>query len=141
MASLQYIVAAQLCVDFGVVVLIWLVQLVIYPSFLYYSKSDLQRWHTRYTSAVTVVVLPLMLSQLFLSIFMAYRQYDIGSVLHLALVLAVWLITFVRAVPLHGKVEDTEDPQPIAKALIQINWYRTIGWTLAFGISAVTFIL
>jgi len=35
----------RLLFDFGLLVLIWLVQLVIYPSFLYYEQDNLKRWH------------------------------------------------------------------------------------------------
>ena len=50
-------------VDFGLVVLIWLVQLIIYPSFSYTAKDELQTWHQRYVARITVVVGPLMLLQ------------------------------------------------------------------------------
>ena len=42
--------AIRSVVDFGAVVLIWLVQLVIYPSFLHYAESDLVNWHKIYTN-------------------------------------------------------------------------------------------
>ena len=32
---------ARTSVDFGLVVLIWLVQLIIYPSFRYYNTAEL----------------------------------------------------------------------------------------------------
>ena len=51
---------ARLLIDFGFVVLIWAVQLVIYPSFGFYAKANLFEWHKSYTARVTYIVLPLM---------------------------------------------------------------------------------
>ena len=56
--NLEYI---RLLVDAGFIVLIWAVQLVIYPSFKFYSNANLLKWHRLYTKRVTVIVLPLML--------------------------------------------------------------------------------
>jgi len=54
---------ARLVVDFCLVVLIWLVQLIIYPSFRYMSPEQLAIWHPKYTTLITLVVGPLMLAQ------------------------------------------------------------------------------
>ena len=55
-------------VDFGMCVVLWLVQLVIYPSFLRVEPSELITWHKAYTFRVSFVILPLMFGQLVLSI-------------------------------------------------------------------------
>ena len=133
--NLQLLDVGQIATDLGVVVLIWLVQLVIYPSFMYYSRENLLRWHGRYTSAVTVVVMPLMLTQLALSGLVAYRQYCMWSVLHLSLVLCMWGITFLRAVPLHAKIDDSDEPHTAALQLVKVNWWRTLGWSTVFLIT------
>ena len=54
----------QLLVDFGLVVLIWIVQLIIYPSFLYYNSNTLSKWHKTYTGRITTIVAPLMIAQI-----------------------------------------------------------------------------
>ena len=36
---------ARVIIDFGAVVLIWMVQLVVYPSFTYFQKKELMDWH------------------------------------------------------------------------------------------------
>ena len=56
-------------VDFGMCVVLWLVQLVIYPSFLRVKTSELPTWHKAYTFRVSLVILPLMFGQLLLAIF------------------------------------------------------------------------
>jgi hypothetical protein len=53
----------RLLLDFGLVVLIWLVQLVIYPGFKFYSPSNLALWHKIYTGRIGVAVVPMMVWQ------------------------------------------------------------------------------
>ncbi|MEL6803956.1 MAG: hypothetical protein AAFO91_09270, partial [Bacteroidota bacterium] len=53
----------RLVFDSAALVLIWLVQLVIYPSFLYMDKQDFLVWHPIYTRKVTWVVMPIMLGK------------------------------------------------------------------------------
>ena len=54
----------RLLVDFGLLVLIWIIQLIIYPSFLFYRAKELITWHKMYTKAIALIVIPLMLGQL-----------------------------------------------------------------------------
>jgi hypothetical protein len=50
--------------DFGMVVVLWLVQLVIYPSFLTCDPARFVDWHRTYTSRVAWVIIPIMFAQL-----------------------------------------------------------------------------
>ena len=56
-------VEANRLASFGLVVLIWLVQVVIYPAFAEIAPEHFTRWHAGYTRAVTWIVAPLMLGQ------------------------------------------------------------------------------
>ncbi|MEO1009857.1 MAG: hypothetical protein AAFX53_01035 [Bacteroidota bacterium] len=60
---MKYEILRLLC-DFGLVVLIWSVQLIIYPSFQFYNPIELLLWHGIYVHRITYVVLPLMVGQL-----------------------------------------------------------------------------
>ena len=66
----------RLLFDFGLLVLIWLVQLVIYPSFLYYEQDNLKRWHEKYTQKITYVVLPLMMGQLIITTIHLFNDFS-----------------------------------------------------------------
>jgi len=63
------ILMCRVAFDFGMLVLIWLVQLIIYPSFEFTDKDAFLGWHEKYTGLITVVVLPLMLGQLGLTLY------------------------------------------------------------------------
>ena len=119
-------------VDFGMVVLIWIVQLVVYPGFLFYAKEDLLRWHGPYTSAITIIVMPLMVSQLLLHGVRVYSDFSWMNLLILALVLSTWVVTFFVSVPLHNQISSGVDIQQASSKLVSTNWIRTIQWTLIF---------
>ncbi|MFT6745260.1 MAG: hypothetical protein ACJAR8_001821, partial [Bacteroidia bacterium] len=71
---------ARLIVDFGLVVLIWMVQLIVYPSFLFYKDTELITWHTKYTPRITKIVAPLMFAQLSLSVFGLFQGITAYSI-------------------------------------------------------------
>ena len=54
-----------LAIDFGMFVLIWLVQLIIYPVLDEVSIEKFSKWHEIYCRRIAFVVLPLMIAQLF----------------------------------------------------------------------------
>jgi hypothetical protein len=111
--------------------LIWLVQLVHYPSFLYSSPEFFPRYHQFHTRAISMIVAPSMGLELIASLaYLAIAQkitplYWI-SILFLVL---VWGVTFLVAVPLHNSLAGNYDIVQIQK-LININWWRTIGWSM-----------
>ncbi|MGK0315628.1 MAG: hypothetical protein ACI86M_001860 [Saprospiraceae bacterium] len=132
--------ALRLAFDTGVLTLIWLVQLVIYPGLARYNEMNLRVWHPIYTKRVTFVVLPLMFGQLILS---AYKILIIGDVIdciHFVLVLSAWTITFLWAVPLHQSLEGKDGGVKIAKQLINVNKSRTFVWSLVWIVSLSVFL-
>jgi hypothetical protein len=122
----------KLISDAGLLVLIWLVQLVIYPSFRHYKDSELKQWHLIYTSRISLVVLPLMLSQLVLSCWLAIESnWDILFTINGLLVVLTWLSTFALFVPLHQKIDNqSQNLSVYVEKLISFNWIRTILWSI-----------
>lgn len=131
----------RILVDFGLVVLIWLVQLVIYPSFLYADRERLVGWHASYTTRITVVVMPLMLTQVAVVGLQVLGRGALLDWLSAALVVAVWLLTFLRAVPLHGRIGEAADLDRDLPALVRWNWPRTILWTMVFVLGWASWLL
>ncbi len=132
---------ASLLFDAGLLVLIWLVQLVIYPSFGHFGHSELQSWHRTYTVRISMVVVPLMIGQLFASGWLAFSAPHFSNVFKLVLVLLAWLLTFALFVPLHAKVEHSGDTQSISERLVRLNWLRTFVWTSAFGLGIWNYLI
>lgn len=125
----------QLLIDFGLVILIWMTQLVVYPSFTYFSSEDLFRWHEKYTTAISVIVMPLMMGQLGLHSYYLSQQFTWLKTAAFILILLAWVNTFFYAVPLHNKIGAKREILESAHGLVAINWYRTILWTMVFAIS------
>lgn len=132
---IEWIDASTLAINTGVLTLIWLVQLVIYPGLDRYTSTELRSWHPVYTQRVSFVVLPLMMSQLMLSVYSVWVTPELSQITHLILVIIAWLITFLWAVPLHQSVDRGNLGNSTVLQLIRINGYRTLVWSLAWGVS------
>lgn len=126
---------ARVIVDFGAVVLIWMVQLVVYPSFIYYQKKDLMNWHLPYTQRVTFVVAPIMFTQTGIIAYQTWTDFNVINSFSALICLSLWLLTFLEAVPLHHKIDLGNEVELSAQKLVQINKKRTLLWTLLFLIS------
>ncbi|MEM9650279.1 MAG: hypothetical protein AAF969_17515 [Bacteroidota bacterium] len=127
----------RLVVDFGLLVLIWMTQLIIYPSFLFFTSANLIRWHTHYTRLMAYIVGPLMLVQLGIAVFQAIKTLSFFSGIGLGLVILVWLHTFLTFIPLHDTISRGNANEKILRALVHKNWWRTILWSLVFVLSCI----
>jgi hypothetical protein len=125
----------RLICDSGLLVLIWMVQLIVYPSFSYYKVSDLYQWHDTYTQRIAVIVIPLMFGQLITTGIQVLLQQNFYTVSSSALLLLVWLSTFLQFVPLHSNISKKWEVEKAIKGLILKNWIRTILWSLLFILS------
>lgn len=128
-----------LLIDFGLVMLAWMVQLVIYPSFVYYAPADIKRWHTLYTKRISVLVIPLMLGQLLLHGMLLALQPNAVSIISVLLIALVWASTYFQAVPLHNMIADNPDTKTIAHKLEKANRLRTLAWTIIFMLTSTYF--
>lgn len=121
---------SRVAVDFGMLILIWLVQLIIYPSFEFSARETFVQWHAKYTAVITLVVLPLMCAQLGLVIWQFYnggRGWETSTAL--GLILFCWLVTFALSVPAHNQLQTIGNEIDTVRWLVLTNWLRTIGWT------------
>ncbi len=127
----------RLLFDFGLVVLIWIVQLIIYPSFLFYQKKDLLRWHDQYTSKIAMIVIPLMIGQFMTSSIQVAQQQTVYSIASSILIILVWILTFSQFVPMHKKITAGDITEIHLRQLVTCNWSRTILWTVVFIFSCL----
>jgi len=109
--------------------IIWIIQLVHYPGFKFIAQDSTQDFHLLHTSRITPIVAPLMCAELVFTCLDIYKKPNAVSGLHLALVLIIWLSTFIMQVPLHQKLKLEFEQESIDK-LIKTNWIRTSAWTL-----------
>lgn len=132
---MEILSALLLMIDFGMFVLLWIVQLAIYPSFIYYTENNLSVWHKKYMTAISIIVMPLMLSQIALHFYFLYTDYITLRLLAFLAIVIFWIITFVSAVPLHRMIETNKETMAIRRKLVQMNFYRAIIMTAVLVIS------
>ena len=121
----------QIIADSGLFVLIWLVQLIIYPSFLYTRDADFVFWHRRYAALISLFVVPLMFIQL--GVEAAFLLGNDLRWLRCLVLLAVWAGTFLLSVPCHSRLQHSGKDLDVIRRLVRTNWVRTLGWSILFA--------
>jgi hypothetical protein len=127
LTNLQIVITAALCT------LIWIVQLLHYPNFAFYSAehfSTAMRFHQHRISWLTI---PLMISELLLVIGLLLERVAFFNILAFTLVIMIWLTTFLVQVPIHQKLLAGKNDELISR-LVQTNWIRTIAWTMKLAL-------
>ena len=109
--------------------ILWIVQLIVYPSFASVPPPEWRRHHQRHTTRISWLVAPLMMAELALAGEWAWRDHGWIALANLAGVLAAWLLTFLVSVPLHGQLERGYNDPALTGRLVRTNWPRTILWT------------
>lgn len=118
----------QISTTSALFLLIWFVQILHYPIFSYiddYSFNECMKFHQ---NTMSYLAIPLMVTELFLSIYSAYHGYNLSYTV-LAIVILIWLTTFFIQVPLHKRLLHKKD-KLIIKRLVHTNWIRTILWSV-----------
>lgn len=118
--------------DSGLLVLIWLVQLVIYPAFREIEGKRFRAGHACYSFRVSFVVIPLMFGQLVVSLFRFIAKPGWTEGLHLGACLFALIATFALAVPLHRQLGNCGADNRLIERLLRVNAARTAAWSLAW---------
>ena len=117
-------------VVFALFGLIWTIQLVHYPMFKLIEAPHWPRFHRFHSRNITLIVFPLMLTELITSLQLFISEDSFTNILALGCSAATWLLTFLVFIPLHNKVAVRPDPN-IFTRLFVFNWVRTGIWTIA----------
>ena len=112
--------------------IIWMVQVVHYPSFGRVGKAEFGRFHQAHTTGMGYLVGAPMVLELGLSIWLAvavrHTPIATASGWALGLVGIIWAVTFLISVPFHNRLESGFDYVAI-DGLTRTNWLRTLAWT------------
>jgi hypothetical protein len=128
----------RLVLDVGLLVLIWMIQLIVYPSFLFYTAKELIAWHKMYTKAIALIVIPLMLGQLGITIYQVFLVQNTYTLTSIVLVVFLWGITLLKFAPMHQQISEGNTHVQLLKKLVQNNWIRTLIWTILCAMSATS---
>lgn len=126
----------RLSVDSGLFVLIWLVQVIIYPSFRYIDSTKLNHWHRLYTRKILYFVGPLLFVQT--AVIALQVLFDPLVYMVDGLILGgIWINTFFIAIPIHNAIDRGESLEKNILKLLRVNRRRAFLWTSLLLISVV----
>ncbi|MGE4133797.1 MAG: hypothetical protein AB7F86_19320 [Bdellovibrionales bacterium] len=123
------IVLLQIFSCFFLTGLIWVIQLVHYPSFLFVREERFQTFGRFHSWRISCIVMPLMIVELLSAIALVWSSPEVFWIVNLILVMSVWTFTFVLSVPRHQRLAQGFSLIEI-ESLILTNWPRTIVWSL-----------
>lgn len=110
--------------------LIWLIQLVHYPSFHFVDQSNFKEFHLFHSTRISFVIIPVMILEIVTSgiLWWNYSAFDINSI-GFYLVILIWIATAGFSVPNHNKLGNGKNTETI-NSLVNTNWVRTILWSI-----------
>lgn len=121
----------EILITFGLFTLIWLIQTLHYPTFLYVDKARFSSFSVFHANRISYIVVPLMMMELALGLY-NLRPHILG------IVILIWLSTFFIQVPCHNLLKSGFD-EKVVRRLISTNWIRTILWSLKLVILIATY--
>jgi len=123
------IAVANIALGWGLVVLIWLVQVIVYPGFSRIPRQGFHTYHRWYTLRIGAIVTPLMVGEVIaVAAWIWLRPHAWSAYLSAAAVVLVWGSTLVLQVPIHRRLQHGKDADLIRR-LVATNWIRTVAWS------------
>ena len=112
---------------------IWVIQLVHYPSFHFIELKQYTTFQKFHMSRISFVVIPAMLTELFTLILIIISTDPIDTLLTVSglLLVLIWLMTAVFFSGVHQKLTLGYN-KTVVDNLVTLNWFRTLLWTLRF---------
>jgi len=134
------ILQAHAAVSLALASVLWVVQLVVYPAFLWIDPVRFPLWHNGYTGAITWVVAPLIVLQAVgvAGRFWFMAQTELLWYVEAACTLIAWAVTVFVSVPIHASLQvDLPSASRLAamRRLVQTNWLRTLPWSVCAACS------
>ena len=138
--NILYLYIFNISVSWGLFILIWLVQIIIYPGFKQIPSNDFISYHRWYAIRISAIVLPLMICEVMIAIaWLILENYSLFSLVAAFLVFIIWLSTFTLQVPIHNRLQAGKDDLYITR-LVSSNWIRTAAWSIkALIVTIATF--
>ncbi|MFN8546781.1 MAG: hypothetical protein U0527_02105 [Candidatus Eisenbacteria bacterium] len=126
--------ALHCATTWALVGLIWTVQLVHYPLFDRVERARFSEFERDHSMRISRIAAPLMLFEavsgavLVLVAPTGLESARLWLSVGLALIVLIWLSTFLLQVPRHRELARGFDAEAHG-ALVRSNWIRTVAWT------------
>lgn len=125
----------MLAIDAAMATLIWLVQLIIYPSFRTQQQDGFRTWHRGYTRTIGFIVGPLILAQVGVHAADLWVDADPMAMVQAAALAVALLVTATVSVPCHRALSSRGKDAGVIDRLVATNWVRTVAWTVVLAVS------
>ena len=109
--------------------IIWVIQLLHYPTFHFIKESDYVEFQHFHMQRISFIVVPVMIMELLSGFMLVYYFRSNLLIFCLIILFVIWSITFVFFTKLHQSLLGGYD-KIIVDKLVQINWSRTVLWSL-----------
>jgi hypothetical protein len=117
--------------------LIWTIGVVHYPLFNMADRANFASFEAAHSARISSIVLLPMLAELALSVAFVFQSSSVApswaAWLGLALVIVIWISTFLLQVPQHGVLSGGFS-QSAYETLVSTNWIRVVAWTARGGL-------
>ena len=113
------------------VAIIWMVQILHYPSFLFIDKEQYTEFQQFHMKKISYIIIPIMLLELFsgFGILFDIEKVQLSFYASLTLLILIWLITGLFFTKYHTELSKKYNHNTILR-LIRFNWIRTVLWTI-----------
>jgi len=108
---------------------IWVIQLVHYPSFHYVNMVVYTKFQKFHMSRISFVVMPAMIIEIATAMLLLVFSSSLVYVTNMILLILIWLSTAFLSVPCHTRLEKAYSFDDVDK-LVKTNWPRTLLWSL-----------
>ena len=114
---------------------IWIMQLVHYPSFNFINVEEYKSFQEFHMKRISLIVIPVMIIELIsgVLIFWIYQTDNIFFNISLFCLFFIWFLTAILFSKMHQKLTLGYQISIVTK-LVNLNWLRTISWTLRLGL-------
>ena len=109
---------------------IWMVQIVHYPSFFYVDINRYKPFQNFHMSRIGFIVGPLMAVELITGamLLIIYKLSNVYFFSSMLLLFGIWFTTAIVFTRIHNKLLNGYN-EKLIHDLIRFNWSRTIMWT------------
>tara|TARA_B100001540_G_scaffold195177_1_gene171929 strand:+ start:424 stop:849 length:426 start_codon:yes stop_codon:yes gene_type:complete len=117
------------------VAIIWIVQILHYPTFLFIDKKQYTEFQQFHMKKISYIIIPIMIVELFsgLGILFLIQKGQILFYGSLALLVLIWMLTGLLFTKYHSELSKKYNQETILQ-LILFNWIRTLLWTIRLAL-------
>ena len=127
----QSMLAMHLALASIMVGVIWVIQLVHYPSFRFTDKEKYVSFQIFHMRNISFIVVPVMILEFLSGLLLVLYHSNHESLLRISfiLLLIIWLVTALFFAQIHQKLSKGYD-ETLVRNLVSLNWIRTLLWTI-----------